>query len=520
MTEDEPPLNQRVSQGAIYDTPADYGNLNELAASPSNRAFPGHYTSQGEAGHEGLARSVSEGSRTSRRRSRNIRRQSQEGDNYELADNYANLDELAASPPVQNPDEDPIYLHRSLEDTRNQERRYKTYQAEERRGSIARGKEPSKQDEDEKRKDIQKVSEFATKLYTVSYLILFSFLGTLARLGLQAITYYPGSPIIFSVLWANFAGCLVMGFLSEDRMLFREEWGNPSYDLQIQNAKRRDQDGENGLPSGQGFDLKAAKKMHSATKKTIPLYIGLATGFCGCFTSFSTFIRDAYLAMSNELLTPGFSTAAHRNGGYSFMALLSVIIATLTVCISALHIGAHLAIGSEPFIPTLPFTFCRKYLDRVGVFLAWGCWLGAIFLAVFPPHDIWRGEVVFALVFAPLGCLIRFYASTYLNGKISSFPLGTFLANVLGTVVLGMAYDLQRVPLGGVVGCQVLQGIEDGFCGCLTTVSTWVVELSSLRRANAYRYGGASIIVAFCFLIVIMGSMQWTIGFSTLMCLT
>ncbi|RDL39516.1 uncharacterized protein BP5553_03856 [Venustampulla echinocandica] len=518
MAEDEPSPTQRASQDAGYDAPENYENLNELAASP-DRIFPGERIPQGEARRESLVRSISEASQASPRRARNVRRQSREGDNYMLADNYANLDELAASPPIENPDENSIYFHRSLEDTRDQERRYKKDQEAERRASISRGQEP-KQDEDEKRKDARKVSKFATKLYTVSYLILFSFLGTLARLGLQAITSYPGSPIIFSILWANFAGSLVMGFLSEDRMLFREEWGDPDYDRQIQNAMKRDQDEEIGSASGPGIDVKAAKKMHAATKKTIPLYIGLATGFCGCFTSFSTFIRDAFLAMSNELLTPGSTVAAQRNGGYSFMALLAVIIATLTMCISALHIGAHLAIVSEPFIPTLPFTFCRKVLDRIGVVLAWGCWLGAVLLAIFPPHDIWRGEAVFALVFAPLGCLGRFYASTYLNGKISSFPLGTFLVNTLGTIILGMAYDLQRVPLGAVVGCQVLQGIEDGFCGCLTTVSTWVAELSSLRRANAYRYGGASIIVALCFLIVIMGSMQWTVGFSTLRCTT
>lgn len=150
------------------------------------------------------------------------------------------------------------------------------------------------------------------------------------------------------------------------------------------------------------------------------------------------------------------------------MALLAVIITTVALCISGLYIGAHIAIVSEPFTPSLPYTFCRKVLDRVAVVLAWGCWLGAIFLAIWPPdkHDgppeIWRGRAIFALVFGPLGCLGRFYASLYLNGKNASFPLGTFVVNVFGTAILGMSYDLQRVPLGGVVGCQVLQGIEDG----------------------------------------------------------
>jgi len=297
-------------------------------------------------------------------------------------------------------------------------------------------------------------------------------------------------------------------------MLFKEEWGTPAYQQQIEKSK---QDEENG--SDPDIDLQAAKKAHAATKKTIPLYIGLATGFCGSFTSFSSFIRDAFLAMSNGLTTTG-----PRNGGYSFMALLAVVISTVALCISGLFIGAHIAIASEPYTPSLPFKFGRKILDRVAVFLAWGCWIGAIFLAIFPPDrhnnspELWRGRAVFALIFAPLGCLGRFYASLYLNGKIASFPLGTYVVNIFGTAILGMSYDLQRVPLGGIISCQVLQGVEDGFCGCLTTVSTWVVELTSLRRNHAYKYGAASVIVALCFLIVIVGSVQWTRGFSELQC--
>ena len=63
-------------------------------------------------------------------------------------------------------------------------------------------------------------------MYTVSYLILFSILGTLARLGLQALAAFPGAPITTPIVWANFAGCLIMGFLAEDRKLFLEEWGD------------------------------------------------------------------------------------------------------------------------------------------------------------------------------------------------------------------------------------------------------------------------------------------------------
>lgn len=454
------------------------------------------------------------------------RHESTDENDYTIPDSYVNLDELATPPPVENPEGNTLYRHKSLEDARIEEQRYR--EAQERAKKAAEDQEPEE-------KQLPKVSKSATQLFTISYLIFFSFLGTLARLGLQAITFYPGAPVVFSELWANFGGSLFMGFLSEDRMLFKQEWGNPVYDRKLQQAKKRAEDEENGSESEKSIHLQAAKKAHAATKKTIPLYIGLATGFCGCFTSFSSFIRDAFLALSNDLPTPlnhpadytAFSSTTStvpRNGGFSFMAVLAVIILTLSLCISALYVGAHIAILVEPLTPSLSFRFGRKILDPVVVVLAWGCWLGAIFLAIFPPDrnngstETWRGRAVFSLVFAPLGCLARFYASMYLNGKISSFPLGTFVVNIVGTAVLGMAYDLQRVPLGGVIGCQVLQGIEDGFCGCLTTVSTWVGELSSLRRKHAYRYGFVSVVVALCFMVVIMGSMQWTRGFSALLC--
>lgn len=68
-------------------------------------------------------------------------------------------------------------------------------------------------------------SKFLTKLYTVSYLIFFSFVGTLARLAIEALTFYPGAPVTTSILWANVAGSFIMGFLSEVHELFRSDGG-------------------------------------------------------------------------------------------------------------------------------------------------------------------------------------------------------------------------------------------------------------------------------------------------------
>ncbi|KAL1956444.1 hypothetical protein VTO42DRAFT_7331 [Malbranchea cinnamomea] len=367
------------------------------------------------------------------------------------------------------------------------------------------------------------VSVFVTQLFTVSHLIFFSILGALARIGLQALTVYPGAPVVTGVLWPNVGGSLLMGFFAEDRNVFREEWG-----LRHPSKVSTDTANRPSLRDSHVLTAEESLKRHRAVKKTIPLYIGLTTGFCGSFTSFSTFILDVFLALSNDLENPNTPHITPRNGGYSLMAVIAVILYTVSLSLSALMFGAHLAAGLDRHTPTLPFNFVRKVLDPGIVVLGIGCWLGSIFLALWPPDrhlgmdEFWRGRAVFAVVFAPLGVLLRYYISLALNTRIPSFPLGTFAVNIIGTAILGMCFDLQHarniVGINRLTGCQVLNGVMDGFCGCATTVSTWVAELHSLELRHAYRYGLVSIGVALAMLVVIIGSMRWTAGLDVPVC--
>lgn len=381
-------------------------------------------------------------------------------------------------------------------------------------------------------------SNLLTQLYIISGLIFFSLLGVLARLGVQWLTLYPGAPVLNNNLWANFGGTLFMGFLAEDRKVFREEWGEMP-------AQQFDADKRMFIDVGKSRGNPEQRAAHSKVKKTIPLFIGLTTGFCGTFTSFSTFLRDVFYALENGLPSPinhpttPPSTSTHstvsRNNGYSVEAILAITILTICASNGALYLGAHMAIGLDRFTPTIPFRFIRYFLDPFILILGPGCWLGAIFMTVWPPdrpggpaaHSTdWRAKALFALVFAPLGCLMRFYLSLKLNAVIPSFPLGTFASNIFGVAVLSMSYALQHVPLGsaalqiggGLIGCQVLQGIEDGFCGALTTVSTWILELNTLRRRHAYMYGATSVIVGLALTVVIMGSVRWSLGFRSALC--
>ncbi|KAK0753192.1 CrcB-like protein-domain-containing protein, partial [Schizothecium vesticola] len=419
-----------------YNVPASYTNFDDGAAPPLR-------TTAAEEAQEPISGPRDSSSTT-----------------YNVPDSYAGLDEAADPFPVQHADEESVY-HDTLERIRTREW-------------------PSEEDQPTSPTLQEKpppVSRLLTQTYTISYLILFSILGTLARLALQSLNTYPGTPIIFPSLWPNFAGCLLMGFFSEHRKATTPPAPPPST---------------------------------TPNKKPSPLHLGLTTGFCGSLTSFSSFVRDLFLALSNDL-----PPSTPRNGGYSLASVLAVLITTLSVSLSALFLGAHFCLALAPFLPSRSKT---RYLDPLAIPLAFLAWLAALLLCILPPTPSWRGAVAFALLFAPLGCLARFWVSLGLNGRIPSFPLGTFTVNIAGTAVLGIAWDLAHVPVGGTVGCAMLQGVEDGFCGCLTTVSTWVVELVGRRRRHAYVYGGTSVGVGLGVLVAVMGGLRWSDGWRGLEC--
>ncbi|KAK6349041.1 hypothetical protein TWF730_009801 [Orbilia blumenaviensis] len=384
---------------------------------------------------------------------------------------YSGVAEVDAPAPVQDETEDNLPHRRSfLEDER----------LEERVEATAHAPEPFTRKE---RLDL---------FTTICWLIFFSIWGALARIGLSALTTYPGSPIA-GVIWANFAGCFVMGFMAEEIQFFA---GVP-----VQNIH----------PNGNGGDVKKTTDggHWSIDKKAIPLYIGITTGFCGSLTSFSTWMRDSFWAMSNtHLVHP-------RYRGYNVEALLAQIIGTIALSVGGLKAGAHFALFLRPFIPTMPTGF-RPHLDIFGMILGPACWIGVVMMAIFIPK--WRGLVLFSGVFAPLGTMLRFLASKKLNPMLPWFPLGTFSVNVGGSMIDAAFILLQGYSGVSFAGCEILQGLEDGLCGCLTTVSTWVVEITTLRRSHAYRYGVASILCGFVSFVIVLGTYTWDHGLDPRKC--
>lgn len=532
-------MNEKRSQEAVYSIPKNYNELDEIAASApaakhgrDNVDCPEHHSTQ-------------QGPRIPTEASERPQTEQEHAEShYAIPEGYEQLDEVAAPEPVaegRRPEED--VLEGRLSRQSAQQENLNGRQLRNEPSAVSTSPDNGDVEKDPEYPTKQRASKLGTQLYTISYLIFFSILGTLSRLGLQALTFYPGAPVQTGVLWANVGGSFVLGFFAEDRKLFPTH-GTVSPEDQKRMKREIDAAVNDTAPELRTYVQMAHRremiKRHLVVKKTIPLYIGITVGYCGSFTSFSSFIRDCFLALANALPVPISHPSStpvstilnvHRNGGFSLMALMAVIILTVGLCITSLEAGAHLALAVQNFAPSFSTRFVRRYIDTPMVAMAWLAWLGAILMAVWPPdrpsgpsahaswlQETWRGDALFALVFAPLGCLLRFYASLHLNGVVKSFPLGTFAANIFGTAMEGTFYDLQHVPLGGRIGCQILQGMMDGFCGCLTTVSTWVAELVGLRKRHAYVYGLGSVGLGLSLMVVIMGSLLWTKGFGTPVC--
>lgn len=83
----------------------------------------------------------------------------------------------------------------------------------------------------------------------------------------------------------------------------------------------------------------------------------------------------------------------------------------------------------------------------------------------------------------------------------------------LGSWILGATLVLKKHFAGQLdqLGVAALTGVTTGFCGCLTTVSTFAVELTSLSLRGTYIYGLCSVILAQLGLVIIRGVYLWTV---------
>ncbi|CAG8641662.1 9772_t:CDS:2 [Paraglomus occultum] len=294
----------------------------------------------------------------------------------------------------------------------------------------------------------------------VGLMIAFSIAGVLIRVKLTELNSYPGVPV-FPLLYAQFVGCLIMGICIQSKdMLFDTYY---------------------------------------------PLYVGIATGLCGSITSFSSFELATFRAVINDGI------------GYGIMAGLTHVMITVGMSVVAFRFGKDLTEvvtskrrenRKKRLYKLVPIDFRKN-----GLKLDFGCvaigaivWIAAVSLAI-----VWREQrpILFATVFGPVGTLSRWRLGAFNSAK-TVFPLGTFAANMLGCLCLSILFLLSHGSVSSNIGCDIIAGLSDGFCGCLTTISTFAVELTTLSRGFAYRYAIVSVILGQLVMIFVLGIHYWT----------
>ncbi|CAF3882516.1 unnamed protein product [Rotaria sordida] len=287
------------------------------------------------------------------------------------------------------------------------------------------------------------------RLSSIMPIIIFSYIGVLIRLGLAFLGNNQAP--LYAAFWPNFVGCFIMGFVVEQKIHIHQHFAQ--------------------------------------------LYIGLTTGLCGSITTFSGVIYNSCIAL--------FGPSSHLT--YPISNYLSVIISVFSASFIGFIIGRHASI----FILSLSSKSTKKvqYLNK-----SVQIWLFSILIFISIPLLVLLAVLlpvshytyfIYSIIFAPFGSLTRYILSIVFNIN-SNFPLGTLLANVIGSYIyLGMVAINQYVNITSPLVKQIIISIIQGYCGCLTTVSTFILELDTIKKRR-YIYAYAIITVLFIQIVYII----------------
>jgi fluoride exporter len=94
---------------------------------------------------------------------------------------------------------------------------------------------------------------------------------------------------------------------------------------------------------------------------------------------------------------------------------------------------------------------------------------------------MWK-SIVAICVGASCGALLRWWFGTRLNPLFPTIPLGTLAANLLGGYIIGAAVAFFASSSAVAPEWRLL--VMTGFCGGLTTFSTFSAEVATLLQAR------------------------------------
>ena len=108
-------------------------------------------------------------------------------------------------------------------------------------------------------------------------------------------------------------------------------------------------------------------------------------------------------------------------------------------------------------------------------------------------------QLLLVFIGGGFGSALRYVIGKYLNSTESGIPWGTFAANILGSLLIGVILGL-AVKNNSLSQNQTLL-LATGFCGGFTTFSTFAYEIHVFLKSGDFTsfaiYTIASFVVAF-----------------------
>ena len=259
-----------------------------------------------------------------------------------------------------------------------------------------------------------------------------------------------------------------------------------------------------------GIIVKHKDYLYTSSKyeTTKVFYVAITTGLCGSLTSFS-----GWMIIANNNLLLQFDTVSSPYGGRFWEFLISLV-AGISVPLASLKFGYILSTLLSPYSndnyikendensQEIEEESISIYSVIFLIFLFFACLLLVIILPIMI-DDRWI-YLTYTALLGIAGAYCR-YILSFQNVYYPKFPIGTFIANVVGTALATVFFMLKQfyIDYYNVKILAVLFVLIQGYCGCLTTVSTLVVELDSLAPIDSYKYTFATHIASQFLLIFI-----------------
>ncbi|KAF6989680.1 hypothetical protein CFC21_006983 [Triticum aestivum] len=239
------------------------------------------------------------------------------------------------------------------------------------------------------------------------------------------------------------------------------------------------------------------------------LIVGITTGYMGSLTTFSGW-NQAMVSMSSK-----------DHWAYAIAGIvLGMFIVNESIRVGA-ETGERLrswilkcikensSIGSNCNWEQLKVNTRTKHFVLIAVMmiLLSFVWVLSIVLAIIKVRNLDDGAVLWlGCSVAPPGVWLRWYLAR-LNGQgigkqrsLKWLPIGTLVANVLAAgIMASLAVTAKAVNTKR--STTVLNGIQFGFLGCLSTVSTFAAEIYAMRSSGqigrAFVYAAATFVLSF-----------------------